>query len=296
VWDIPFSSGCEIDQKLFLATNLKNSLTAFPDSDLSKDNYCAGIFAELTSGFDKSVPLTEDSYNEFKYFASSAIVTKTFNGVTNVTISFPPDMEFPPMSGIFDWSPHFKIKPVALLAKGGSEVVGSTEFNHQRKVKQIYLRYNSGVVYAFDLVSASDTVLNLTSTDEDIYDNFPSGNVFGFIEILVGVAVDITTNRFYASGGAGKARFTEGQFLIQDDVDVAQVAFSNNTPDDFLNWSTHRKNRDVIRTWVPGDASVGRYILSRIRHGIPGERFELIGLNYVYRDLGTFRTTKGEEV
>jgi hypothetical protein len=169
---------------------------------------------------------------------------------------------------------------------------------------KVYYRDGSNVLYPVTYVSADSGAGSVTfSFDGGISKPAGSGS------LVIGVNASVTLNRFWAYSSAGQAfdgrafpgsgqgastltQFTEQHLHVagtHHDVDVRFEADSYSPA--FA--STYRAVlptfQEVIRIGVPRQAARGRWIMSKIAHSYPFEKFALAGFSYIFKDLDTHR-------
>lgn len=124
-----------------------------------------------------------------------------------------------------------------------------------------------------------------------------SSSLAGANGLYAGVNAATTLNPTGFGTPDTNKQFSEYHVHTEEAVSTLTLNFSTDSRSSFTSDRTYAYNpsavnRTVYRTYIPVEASRGRWFIRRIVHSVPGERFIFTGQTHIIRDLNSTRTQK----
>ena len=114
--------------------------------------------------------------------------------------------------------------------------------------------------------------------------------------IVFGVRLNMTFNPIRGTNPSSMKQFTEFQVHTDENVKNLGVAFKVDTRTTYSNIRVFTNllptNRTVYRTFIPLEATRGRFLYRQIYHNYPLEKVAINGQMLQYREMGTTRNQK----
>lgn len=119
-------------------------------------------------------------------------------------------------------------------------------------------------------------------------------------QILAGIPVKITFNPESGSQPDTNKLFQEYMIHTESNNRGALMAFKTDsrstfTADRRFVYDAAATNRNVFRTYIPTNASRGRYLIRQVKHDLPLENLIITGQTIVMRDSGSTRVQKDKD-
>lgn len=263
-WDLPFEFA-EVDStgKLYSIQSFWNG-SEFRYSTLREDEFTNGASDAAVDQYDADLSL------------NGATVTAVVGNVATLTRGF---------GDLYGWASPASTA-VNTIKGLGESVIPYLGKNAYYKIGSTF--------YAITIERTSATEISITFAETP---PITAGQNVSTHSLVLGV---VATARYQPETGASPSTLKQFQEYhvhtanAVHNLGLRYTTDSRSTDTAWREFTSYSATRTVYRAYLPIEASRGRFLIREIRHYYPGEKFEMVGQEHIFREIGSVRNQKAD--
>lgn len=241
---------------------------------ISENMLSAGTFTQITNGFTVTIPVSQNAF----LFHYAQKLFKMFTPPTTINITGN-------QYAIVD-SPIQILSNREIFVEMIQTAQTTKEYYQVKLTKFEYLNtVNYRIRYTFEYLTT----------------NIPTNGVsLQSLKVLAGIPVKMIFNP--ESGNAPDTNKLFQEYMIHTETSNkgATMNFKTDSRSTFtidrrFVYDTATTNRNIFRTYIPMNASRGRYLIRQVKHDVPLENLIITGQTIVMKDSGSTRVQKDKD-